>query len=52
VAAAETSSRNGWLIAGGVVATTAGYGLWEWRSEVAGGFRRFKQLFGNSPLSD
>ncbi len=29
-----------WLAVGGVVAAAAGYAAWEWRREIAGGYRR------------
>lgn len=45
-------SHNGWLLTGGVVAAAAGYGVWEWRSEVAAFGRRLKGIFGKSPPTD
>lgn len=45
-------NQSGWLLAGGVAAAAAGYGAWEWRSEVTAFGRRLKELFGKSPPTD
>ncbi len=42
--------QNGWMLAGGVVAVAAGYGAWEWRTEMMNGVRRFRQMFSKTPI--
>ncbi len=41
--AKAATDMTGWLAFGGVAAVAIGYGIWEWRSEIANGSRR---LFG------
>jgi len=48
----QVASRSGWMIVGGTVAAAAGYGVWEWRSEVRKGFQRVRGLFGKSLTED
>ncbi len=48
----QSNAPSGWMITGGIVLAAAGYGAWEWRSEVMSGLRRLRQLFAKSPLED
>lgn len=50
--AQQVASTSGWMIVGGTVAAAAGYGIWEWRTEMANWFRRARGLFGKSLTDD
>lgn len=43
------ASHNGWIMAGTAGVGLAGYGVAEWRTEIATGLRRLRQLLGKTP---
>lgn len=45
------ADRGGWFLAGSASLGLAGYGVAEWRSEIATGLRRFSALLGKNPPS-
>lgn len=52
IKAEQTASPHGWMLAGGAALGFTSYAAWEWRSEVANGFRRLRGLLGKNPPTD
>lgn len=46
------SDKSGWFLAGSAGLGLVGYGVAEWRSELANGFLKLKALLGKNPPTD
>ncbi len=52
IEAPQEGSQTGWLLAAGAITGFGGYGVWEWRSEIAIFFRKMRSLLAKNPPTD